>query len=57
MSAFLSGIERTEDAILLDLMSDLKPVYDKGGDNKKKVGAKSAVKRSSSGVRFPTLAL
>ena len=43
--------------ILLDLMSDLKPVYDKGGDNKKKVGAKSAVKRSSSGVRFLTLAL
>ena len=49
--------EQRYDMILLDLMSDLKPVYDKGGDNKKKVGAKSAVKRSSSGVRFLTLAL
>ena len=57
VSALLSGVEGSDSMILLDLMSDLKPVYDKGGDNKKKVGAKSAVKRSSSGVRFPTLAL
>ena len=39
VSAFLSGVEGPDDMILLDLMSDLKPVYDKGGDNKKKVNS------------------
>ena len=38
VTAFLSGIENPDDVILLDLMSDVKAVYDKAGDNKKKVG-------------------
>ena len=37
VAAFLSGIENPDDVILLDLMSDVKAVYDKAGDNKKKV--------------------
>ena len=36
VAAFLSGIEKSEDAILLDLMSDLTPIYNKAGDNKKR---------------------
>lgn len=47
VASFLSGIEDANDAILLDLMSDLvrkcessyfkKPIYNKAGDNKKRV--------------------
>ena len=56
VSAFLSGVEGSDSMILLDLMSDLQPVYDKSGDNKKKVGLCRLIKRSSFGARCPTSA-
>ena len=38
IAAYLSGVEGPDDLILLDLFSDAQPIYDKAGDNKKKVG-------------------
>ena len=37
IAAYLSGVEGPDDLILLDLFSDAQPIYDKAGDNKKKV--------------------
>lgn len=37
VSVYLSGVENPDDLILLDLYSDFKPIYDKAGDNQKKV--------------------
>ena len=37
VSAYLSGVEGPDDLILLDLISDAIPIYDKAGDNKKRV--------------------
>ena len=37
IAAYLSGVEGPDDLILLDLFSDAQPLYDKAGENKKKV--------------------